>query len=132
MTSDNIPSNRQSLSAILRGLCASGSISLSAPVVHEAATILDDVDLLLGRLAECFDDDESEFTDIADIRKRLEGDRGAVETAAPHPDTMRLDWLQAKPDEFANIDRITSVTGKFNGHSTLREAIDHARETPNS
>ncbi len=43
-----------------------------------------------------------------------------------HPDTTRLNWLEAKPDRFANIDRITSVNSKFNGYATLREAIDNA------
>lgn len=49
---------------------------------------------------------------------------------AEDADTKRLGWLEAQPDEFANIDRITSVGGKFNRFATLREAIDAAMQSP--
>lgn len=41
-------------------------------------------------------------------------------------DAARLDWLEQRPDHFANIDRITSVAGKFNDLPSLRDAIDAA------
>ena len=39
-------------------------------------------------------------------------------------DVERIDWLEKYRDGYANIDRITSVNGKFNGFASLREAID--------
>jgi hypothetical protein len=39
-------------------------------------------------------------------------------------DTERLNWLEKRAEGFANIDRITSVSGTFNTLPTLREAID--------
>lgn len=41
-------------------------------------------------------------------------------------DAERLDWLEVFADDFHNIDRITSVDGKFNGFPSLRAAIDAA------
>ena len=43
-------------------------------------------------------------------------------------DKERLDWLEKREEGFANIDRITSVNGKFNAKSSLREAIDAAMD----
>lgn len=61
----------RSVPAILRQLVSDGSITLSAGIVHESANLLDDVDLLLGRLAECFHEDETEFADIKLMRDRI-------------------------------------------------------------
>lgn len=69
--------------AILRQLASSGSITLSAGIVHEAANLLDDLDLLLGRLAECFDEAETEFADIKLMRDRI----AAVDTRQRHAAT---------------------------------------------
>lgn len=56
---------------------------------------------------------------LATLRAELDGLR---------VDAERLDWLESRPDEFANIDRITSVSGKFNGLPSLRAAIDAAHQ----
>lgn len=49
-----------------------------------------------------------------------------AQSPAQDKDGERLDWLQTIVDHFANIDRITSVAGKFNGLKSLRDAIDAA------
>lgn len=41
----------------------------------------------------------------------------------------RLDWLEQREGPFANIDRITSVDGKFDRLPSLRAAIDAAMAT---
>ena len=49
-----------------------------------------------------------------------------AENEALRKDAERIDWLQAKKDRFHNIDRISSVDGRFNGLQSLRAAIDAA------
>lgn len=53
-------------------------------------------------------------------------DNAERELAAARVDVERLDWLGSRRDGFANIDRITSVHGRFNGVKSLRAAIDAA------
>ena len=68
---------------ILRGVVDGGYAWPSAGIIIESANLLDDVDLLLGRLAECFCDDETEFADIKLMRDRI----AAVDTRERHAAT---------------------------------------------
>lgn len=43
-------------------------------------------------------------------------------------DAGRIDWLQVWPSRHANIDNITAMDGRFNGHFSLRNAIDQAMQ----
>lgn len=82
-----------SVPAVLRSLASDGSITISAGIVHEAANLLDDIDLLLGRLGECFCDDESEFADIRLMRDRI----AAVDTRERHAATHESAIRRAPP-----------------------------------
>lgn len=69
----------------------------------------------------------------ADVVQHVIGCMGALrmlrdEAPGLRADAARLEWLEEQWDGFANIDRITSVDGAFNGQPKLREAIDTARE----
>lgn len=68
---------------ILRGIVDNGNGWLSAGIILESANLLDDMDLLLGRLAECFHEDETEFADIKLMRDRI----AAVDTRERHAAT---------------------------------------------
>lgn len=68
---------------ILRNIVREGGAWISAGIIGEAANLLDDADTLLGRLAECFGDDETEFADIKLMRDRI----AAVDTRARHDAT---------------------------------------------
>ena len=61
-----------SVSGILRRIGLGNPIS--SGVINEAAKILDDTELLLGRLAECFGDDEVEFSEIGQMLDRIRGE----------------------------------------------------------
>lgn len=65
-----------SVAQILHNLADSGSVQISALVIREAAGLLDETERLLGRLAECFEDDEIEFADIAALRAKLHPNQG--------------------------------------------------------
>lgn len=71
MTDASTPSN-QRVSSTLRSVIENGYAWPSAGIIGAAANLLDDVSLLLGRLAECFADDEQEFADIKLMRDRLD------------------------------------------------------------
>ena len=68
---------------ILRSVVDAGYAWPSAGIIIEAANLLDDMDLLLGRLAECFHEDETEFADIKLMRDRI----AAVDTRERHAAT---------------------------------------------
>lgn len=65
---------------ILRNTVDQGYAWPSAGIIIEAANLLDDMDLLLGRLAECFQEEETEFADIKLMRDRI----AAVDTRERH------------------------------------------------
>lgn len=103
-------SNLLSVPSILRGIVRDGSAWASAGIVGEAANILDDTDALLGRLAECFGDDETEFADIklmrdriaaADTRSRRDAtDESAKAHAHETPAVAALNAIRAKLAEY--------------------------------
>lgn len=78
-----VTSNSSNVPEILRRIVRDGSAWPSAGIIGEAANLLDDVDLLLSRLAECFGDDETEFADIKLMRDRI----AAVDTRDRHDAT---------------------------------------------
>lgn len=78
--SERIPSNPCNVPEILRSIVREGNAWPSAGIIGEAANLLDDTDALLGRLAECFGDDETEFADIKLIRDRI----AAIDTRGRH------------------------------------------------
>ncbi|MDE2097504.1 MAG: hypothetical protein KGL39_09685 [Patescibacteria group bacterium] len=77
MSEDHRTSNKGSLLEYLRARDPQRH-----PDCHEAAQLLEDVERLLGRLAECFGDDETEFSAIAAMRRRLNCEPSSDETTA--------------------------------------------------
>lgn len=77
------PSNPCNVPEILRSIVREGNAWPSAGIIGEAANLLDDTDTLLGRLAECFGDDETEFADIKLMRDRI----AAIDTRDRHDAT---------------------------------------------
>jgi hypothetical protein len=76
-------SNPCNVPETLRSIVREGNAWPSAGIISEAANLLDDADTLLGRLAECFGDDETEFADIKLMRDRI----ADVDTRARHDST---------------------------------------------
>lgn len=92
---DSLPSKRRLPESLLKISKAqhlrdlANENRISAGILNECATLFEDADLLLGRLAECFDEQESEFADISEMRGRIRGDliapaRGADEPSAAY------------------------------------------------
>ena len=116
-----------------------------AEIICELLDKATDAERELAELKAAMESARGELPSIYEARQRMGGGVGCISAEEMHAaataaiasrdlritklkaDKEALDWLERLDGDFHNIDRITSVRGKFNGLPSLREAIDKSR-----